>query len=378
MSLTKIFIMQAMNRPSQFSRMLTLFVISGIFSTVAVAEPDEKDRSSEFVLFLSTDYERMFEKAGTAPDDSDFTPALDLLYSKLIGNWRFFGEFLLTDDESELERFQIGYDASDESTFWFGRFHSPTSAWVAKYHHGRFLQSSISRPAIEEWEDDGGVVPVHISGVMLDHGIPLEGGSGTRISMTFGPGPYIRNGELFPFDLAAPGRGKHRLSAGMSFAYFPDYLNDSNFGLSATHSQIVVEESPALGVNQSFNLNQTTLGAQLDWRIESWQLLAAAYYVHSNSEHLADQFGGWFLSGYTELQREVREVNKIYGRIEFSRKVKTADYLRLFPDFSTGKFLIGYRYEFRENQAFSVEVSDESSITDSFLQARIQWSAVFP
>jgi hypothetical protein len=378
MFIAKLSRQQAASRSGQFLKVLIYVVFGGLCPAMTLAEPHEDGSLSEFVVFLSADHERMFNKSDTAPDGSDFTPVLDLLYSKLVGNWRFFGEYLLTDDESELERFQIGYDASDESTFWFGRFHTPTSAWVAKYHHGRFLQSSISRPAIEEWEDDGGVVPVHIGGFMLDHGIPLDGGSGTRISMAFGAGPYIRNRELVPFDLASPGRGKHRLSAAISIAYFPDYLSESNFGLSGTHTQIVVEENASFGIDQSFDINQTTLGAQMDWRMESWQLLAAAYYVHSSSEHPAGQFGGWFLSGYAELQRELQEVNTIYSRVEFNRKAKTADYLRLFPDFSTGKFIVGYRYEFRKNQAFSVEVSDESSVVSSFRQARIQWSAVFP
>lgn len=345
---------------------------------VVVAEQQDHNSSSEFLLFLSADYERMFDNQSSLSSISDFTPAADLLYSNSIGNWRVLAEYLLTDDESELERLQFGYDASDESTFWFGRFHQPTSAWVAKYHHGRFLQTSISRPAVEEWEDDGGVVPAHISGVMLDHGIPLDGGSGTRISMAFGAGPFLRDGELSPFDFLSPNRGKHRLSAGMSIAYFPDYLADTNFGFSGAHTQISVEENSLLGIDQSFDINQTTLGAQLDWRKETWQLLAAAYYIHSSSQEPSGRFGGWFVSGYAEVQRDIREVNSVFGRVEFSQKAKSVDYLNLFPDFATKKVVVGYRFEFRENQAVSIEISDESWLTDSFRQARIQWSAVFP
>jgi hypothetical protein len=334
--------------------------------------------SSEILAFVSADYARIFDEENMSVDDSRFTPALDLLYSKSIRRWRFLAEYLLTNKESELERLQLGYDASQESTIWFGRFHQPTSAWIAKYHHGRFLQTSISRPAIEEWEDDGGVIPAHISGFMLEQGIPLEAGRGSRISMAFGAGPEIKNGELVTFDILDPKSGVHRLSAGISFAYYPDYLAGTNFGISGAHAQITVRENPALGLFESFVINQTTISAQIDWRKEDWQFLGAAYYVNSVAEDSFTQFGDWFVSGYAELQRSFKETGTYFGRLEFSRNAKTAGYLTLFPDYSTRKIVAGYRFEFRESQALSIELSDERWLSGSYKQIRIQWSSVFP
>jgi hypothetical protein len=347
-------------------------------STRAVAAPHKTSSASEFLAFLSADQLYRYQMEDEAMESSDFTPVVDLLYSHTRNSWRFLAEYLLTDDEHELERLLVGYDASEESTFWLGRFHQPSSAWIAKYHHGRFLQTSISRPAIEEWEDDGGVLPSHISGVLLEHGIPLSKGNGSRVSMSIGAGPYLQDGELRPVDLLDPGDGDSGLGASLNYAYFPDYVAESNFGFAFEYSQIIVEENAALGIDQSFDINQTVLGAQVDWRRAAWQLIGAAYYVNNDSEDLAGRFGGWFLSGYAQLQFELKGKSTVFGRGEFSNNTGSADYLTLFPDFSTGRIVAGFQYQFLDNQAFTIEVSDESTLKNSFGQVQIQWSAVFP
>ena len=64
----------------------------------------------------------------------------------------------------DLERLQLGYTASDTLTLWLGRFHTPFGQWNTAYHHGANLQTSISRPRFIEFEDRGGILPVHAVG----------------------------------------------------------------------------------------------------------------------------------------------------------------------------------------------------------------------
>jgi len=362
---------------------ISAVVIVFICLSTAVAERQSNEsvshaKSSEILLFLSTDYLKNFGSDSVTTDATDFTPAVDLLYSHSNGPWRFVAEFLLTDEENELERMQLSYDASEDSTILFGRFHTPTNAWISKYHHGRFLQTSISRPAIEQWEDDAGVIPAHISGAMLEQGIPLAGGNGSRIAMTFGVGPFIEDQELNPFDFLDPNDGHRGMSAGLSFAYFPDYIAETNFGLSLSHSRIVVLENPLLGIGQEFDINQSVVSLQLDWRKNQWQVLAASYYVHNDTENVDNRFGGWFVSSYVELQRSSSGRSTVYLRGEHSANTKSADYLNLFPDYVTSRLVAGFRFDFRDNQAITLELSDQDSLQDSFRQLAVQWSAVFP
>ena len=50
----------------------------------------------------------------------------------------------------------------------FGRFHQPGSAWNNELHHGHYLQTAITRPAIEAWEDEEGLIPQHLVGTLLE------------------------------------------------------------------------------------------------------------------------------------------------------------------------------------------------------------------
>jgi len=76
--------------------------------------------------------------------------------------------FEYTQDEGvevDLERMQIGYTASDALTLWAGRFHTPIGWWNTAYHHGANLQTSLTRPRFLDFEDRGGVLPVHSVGL---------------------------------------------------------------------------------------------------------------------------------------------------------------------------------------------------------------------
>jgi hypothetical protein len=64
----------------------------------------------------------------------------------------------------EMERLQVGYAASDALTLWGGRFHTPFGLWNTLFHHGAILQTSIFRPRFVEFEDKGGIMPVHLVG----------------------------------------------------------------------------------------------------------------------------------------------------------------------------------------------------------------------
>ena len=109
----------------------------------------------------------------------------DLLISEHRGALRLLAEALVsTRGDHEFERLQVGWTVSDETTLWLGRFHQPASAWNTSHHHGAFLQTAITRPWIERWEDEGGVLPQHLMGALLEdlqaRGGEMNGREGTE------------------------------------------------------------------------------------------------------------------------------------------------------------------------------------------------------
>ncbi len=46
-----------------------------------------------------------------------------------------------------------------------GRVHAPLDYWNVAFHHGSWIQPTISRPRVVEYEDKGGLLPVHALGL---------------------------------------------------------------------------------------------------------------------------------------------------------------------------------------------------------------------
>src|SRR5215469_13747339 len=67
----------------------------------------------------------------------------------------------------DLERAQIGYQFSDSATIWLGRFHTPYGFYNTAFHHGQWIAISLRRPRFIEFEDHGGIMPAHTTGLWL-------------------------------------------------------------------------------------------------------------------------------------------------------------------------------------------------------------------
>lgn len=72
----------------------------------------------------------------------------------------------------EVERLLIRFDRSDQLKFSLGRYHTPISYWNTAFHHGAWLQTTISRPEMIEFGTR--FIPVHFVGALV------EGSAATR------------------------------------------------------------------------------------------------------------------------------------------------------------------------------------------------------
>jgi hypothetical protein len=65
----------------------------------------------------------------------------------------------------DVERAQIRWAPADVFTLTAGRMHTPLGYWNQTFHHGSWLQTTAERPLMYRFEDDGGILPVHMVGV---------------------------------------------------------------------------------------------------------------------------------------------------------------------------------------------------------------------
>lgn len=65
----------------------------------------------------------------------------------------------------EPERLLLDYSVNDHLNLVFGRYHTGIGYYNTAYHHSALLQTTLGRPFLFEFEDGGGVLPIHNVGI---------------------------------------------------------------------------------------------------------------------------------------------------------------------------------------------------------------------
>ena len=91
------------------------------------------------------------------------------LVSKISDRFSALAELIFefeSDGETvaDVERLLIKYEHRDWLSVSVGRGHTPVGYWNRAYHHGTYLWTTIDRPVIVEFEDEGGFCPCTSSG----------------------------------------------------------------------------------------------------------------------------------------------------------------------------------------------------------------------
>ncbi|HUK20647.1 MAG TPA: hypothetical protein VLV45_03715 [Gemmatimonadales bacterium] len=90
--------------------------------------------------------------------------------SALAPKWSFLGESVFEFDEDfvvDVERLIISYRPSSHVQIAVGKHHTPFGYWNNAYHHGALMQPTIERPDMFLFEDDGGILPIHTTGLLI-------------------------------------------------------------------------------------------------------------------------------------------------------------------------------------------------------------------
>jgi hypothetical protein len=91
----------------------------------------------------------------------------------------------------DLERLLFNYSIADALNVSVGRYHTAIGYYNTAYHHSGWMQTAIDRPFIFNFEDDGGILPIHNVGISLAGRIP-SGGLGLHYIAEIGNGRTSR------------------------------------------------------------------------------------------------------------------------------------------------------------------------------------------
>ncbi len=101
----------------------------------------------------------------------------------------YFGEVSFTAQPTgydlSVERTIIRFDYNDYFKISFGKYHTPIGYWNAAFHHGAWLQTTISRPEMVKF--GGTFIPIHFVGLGAEGNLP-SGGLGLGYNVGLGNG----------------------------------------------------------------------------------------------------------------------------------------------------------------------------------------------
>src|SRR5438094_1149735 len=182
-------------------------------STTAVREAERHYPSLQIRGFGDVDFSATDQKGSV----SGFNLGQFVLHfaSPLSEKVSYFGELSFTAQpaayEVQVERSIIRYDYNDYFKISFGKYHTPISYWNTAFHHGAWLQTTVSRPEMVRF--GGTFIPIHFVGLQAEGIFPQvawvsattsDWATGARrssakpgitaIQMTIGPGwrVYLR------------------------------------------------------------------------------------------------------------------------------------------------------------------------------------------
>jgi hypothetical protein len=208
----------------------------------------------------------------------------------------YFGEVSLTAQPNlytvDLERSFIRYDVNDAAKISFGRYHTPINYWNTAFHHGSWLQTTISRPDMIRF--GGTFEPVHFVGAQSEGSIPSGG-------LNLGYNVGIGNGRGSIFSRPGDNGDVNNNRAWLVNAYSrPSRFQHLQFG--GSFYKDLLSASAAVPVTpEGTRFSEWIAAGHLVWASETPEFLAEFANVRHRSEltgHTFDSQGGYVQIAY--------------------------------------------------------------------------------
>lgn len=303
------------------------------------------------------------------------------------------------EGSADLERLQIGYTFSDAATAWLGRFHTPFGYWNTAFHHGAQIQISILRPRFLDFEDKGGILPDHTTGIWLTGGSGTGSGklgydvfvgnapqingvavgsnlaaaNPTGFSKAVNIGTYAGSGTL---NMRQSGSTSHRTSTGVNAWFEPSAVDGLRLGLHGLRADVI--DDAVIANNTLLNM----FGGYFAYTAEPWEMMAEYYKFHNE-----DRSGGtgthnsW--ASYAQIGYNINKWTP-FARAERTKLDQTDNYFGVQENGRSYKRLAaGLRYDVDTKAALKVELDSTRKealgpgLTDNYTELRFQYAIRF-
>jgi hypothetical protein len=247
-------------------------------------------------IFASVDYLYADQRPPGSLGDGDTNHfalgELDLfLVSQLSDRFSFLTDVLFEfysnrDTRVDVERLLIMYEHANWLSVSAGRGHTAIGYWNRAYHHGTFLWTTASRPLIFEFEDEGGILPLHFVGIEASGTIETQKGLiGYTTTLSNGRG---RN----PGDIQLTDDLNDSKMVGLELVWRPSHVRDLAVGASFVYDDIPSDPG------EREKLDEYIAGGYVAYTGRSLEVLVEGQYIRHEDGSGYDNYGGYAQISY--------------------------------------------------------------------------------
>ena len=169
--------------------------------------------------------------------------------SDVSEKFKFLSEIVFEagDDNAigvDVERLLLQYSHNDYFSLAIGRYHTAIGYYNTAYHHSTWFQTAVGRPFLFQFEDNGGILPIHNVGASASGRIP-SGALGLHYVVEVGNGRTSR----LPLSEAVQNVVDENNHKAVNLALFarPGVLPGLQTGFSVYRDVLAPDNSPRIG-----------------------------------------------------------------------------------------------------------------------------------
>lgn len=286
--------------------------------------------------------------------------ALTILGNVNLGdNFRVLSETVIETNKIGQERLWGQYIVNDALYFKLGTEHSPIARWNYEFHHGAWLETTITRPIVDRFEGDGGILPMHRTGLETG-GTLFTGGGSLQYFAT------LSNGRgTTPKDKQRDGDANDSKAIDVGLSYSPAGSPRMHFGGALTFDEIPADAASS-HPDRSRDMTEWVATGNFSSGLGALFLRSEyAFILHEGRTTGRDYTHN---AGFLQLELHGEQWTP-YARAGY-RNMQEGDpfYAPLDRDLDEWRQTLGLRNDFHTNVALKFEVSygrrDERSGTD--------------
>jgi hypothetical protein len=239
----------------------------------------------------------------------------------------------------DVERLVLQYSYNDYFNLAAGRYHTAIGYYNTAYHHSTWFQTTTGRPFLFQFEDRGGILPIHTVGASASGLIPA-GPLGLHYVAEVGNGRASRN-PLQEEPVQNVVADDSRKAFNLALFARPEAVRGLQVGVSGYHDVLAPINSPRVG--------ETILAAHAVYILPKFEWLNEAVLVRHAPEGLRVFNTPGF---YTQISKQFGAYRP-YFRYQY---INGSDSEPIFPDIGLRQGpSVGLRFDASESVALKLQ-----------------------